>query len=514
MTAAKPPHSPTAGDLLKQGMALHKAGRLAEAVQSYRDALARDPQNAAAYPLLGVALEAMGKTAVAAQNFERAARLRPGDAGVLVQLSGLRLRQGRAAEAADIAARAIALAPKLLEARFALAAARYAGTDRAAALEANRAALAVAHETLPRLDQLAAATRRALALDPGFAEAWRTLSMMVRRTSDDAEMAAMRRLYSDPAATAEQRMHLGFALGRGFDDLGRWDEACRHFAEGNRLKRAAITFAIADRLDEMAMLGRLFSALPPLPARSPESPAPIFIVGLPRSGKTTIEHILGRHPRVAAVGEQEALGAVVREFIARHHLDRPNARLEDVPADAFAQLGRDYLARLPAAADRIVVDTMPANYRYIGFLRLALPGARVVHCLRDPLEHLVALHQKFFASAAYDYTYDWAELAAYHAAYQRLMSRWHRRFPGFVLDIDLGTLAAAPDIWIRRLLNFCGLPFDPAGLDLRNIEQRLGEPAGFAPDPSPSGRLAPYSAILSPLLAAAESAARALGAPD
>jgi len=482
--------------LLNHALALHRAGRRDEAASLYLQVTARDPGNAAAWPLLGMSQQASGDLAAAAKSFGKAVALNPTDPRLRLQLIELLLRQGRMRQAIDAAREARAVAPRNLDVRFALVRALLAGDMKAEAVEANRAALALAHDSLPRLDQLATATRHALALDPSFAEAWRTLSMMVKRDTHDEEMAIMERLFADPATSDVQRTQLGFALGRGFDDLGRWDEAFRYFAEGNRLKRAAIDFSIEDRLAEMANIEHLFEGLPPLPAIRPGSQAPIFVVGLPRSGKTTIEHVLSRHPEIVAAGELEALESVVSAFITDHGLDRPQSTLAPIPAADWEQLGRAYLDKAGGEQAKLIVDTMPSNFRYVGFVRFALPGAKIIHTRRDPLEHDIALFQKFFASAVYDYTYDLTELGAYRARYRRLMELWRHAFPGFVLDIDVTDLATDPETGIRRLLEFCGLPWNPACLDLRNVEQRLGEPATFVTAASPLERLAPYSAHL------------------
>lgn len=493
MTVAPPPSSPTSDDLLKRAIAAHQAGRADEAAVIYRQVAARDPRNAAVWPLLGLTQQAAGDLASAAASFGRAISLNPADARLRLQLIDLLLQQGRAGEAVAAAREARTVAPQNLDVRFALVRALSEAGEPAQALEANRAALGLAHETLPRIDQLAAATRRALALDPGFAEAWRTLSMMVRRTAFDDEMAAMERRFADPTTTDEQRMHLGFALGRGFDDLARWDEAHRYFVEANRLKRASISFSLEPRLAEMAWIEALFADLPALPERQAGDPAPILVVGLPRSGKTTIEHVLGRHPDVARAGELEALDIVVKAFVAAHRLDRPGAGLTAIPRAAWDELGSAYLAAAAGAAGgRRIVDTMPSNFRYVGFLRLALPGARIIHTVREPQAHGVALFQKFFASSTYDYTYDFKEIAAYRAAYLRLMARWHAAFPGFVLDIDAAAAAAKPELRIGELLAFCGLPWNAACFKIRNVEQRQGESAAFVASGAAEARLAPY----------------------
>lgn len=221
------------------------------------------------------------------------------------------------------------------------------------------------------------------------------------------------------------------------------DEAAAslHFTRGNALIRELRPFDIKTALAEFDDVRRAFAEVEPPPLDSPTGP--VFIVGLPRSGKTTLEAILARHPAFFPAGELSVVG----NLSSGVHLHG---------GDGAKALGRRYLAMAEALAPgRRILDTMPNNFISIGLLRLALPGARVLHCTRDPADHARALPRKLYLQSGNDYANNPADLAAYMAAYRELMSFWRQRFPGFILDVDGTQLAAVTEFlgvaWDRAL---------------------------------------------------------------
>jgi tetratricopeptide (TPR) repeat protein len=351
-----------------------------------------------------------------------------------------------------------------------------------------------------RLEEAVSSYRQALAHDPADLEPYRLLSLTVRRSSYDDDIAAMERLYQDPSLPPEQRIHLAFALGKSFDDLGDYDSALRYYAEGNRLKRQTVSFSIDQARTDLGIISSLFEALPqPATRGGYEDYSPIFVVGLPRAGKTSIETALNTHPRTYGAGELGLLAALVREFSIKYGLTSSSADLRNVPQEEFEALGRRYAeaARRLGGASRVLIDTMPHNFRLVGFIRMALPNARIIHCIRDPLEHRIAIYQKYFAGTGYEYSYDPDELSEFYRLYQALMNKWQAIFPGAVLDVDIGTVGQAPAEHLRRIAAFCDLEWDDVPPVLSDPEPRLGDGERQA-DPG-AARLSAYRRIFGPI---------------
>jgi len=445
-----------------RGKALKQLGRLAEAVDSYREALARKPGEAGFHLNLANALADLGDLPAAEAAYRQALALRPTYAAALSGLCRMLEALDRADEAVAIGEEAAARDPREPEHHRALG---------RALLAAGRPAGAVA------------SYRRALGLDATDAESWRLLSLIQRRATRDADMAAMERLLARPDLPDAQRAHLHFALGKGLDELGDVAGSFDHYRRGNALLHRAAPFPLAAAEAEIESLLALFAAPAALPHAAPVEAPPVFIVGLPRAGKSSLEGMLARHPALRRGGELPLLGHAVARL-------RREAGLAD--PGAIAALAAEYLAgaRRLAPPPLRLLDTMPLNLMQIGFIRLALPNALILHCVRDPLEHAVAIYQKYFGRPGYEFSTDLGDLAAYYRLYRRLMAHWHAVFPGAILDVDVAALRRAPEAPMRAILDFCGLDWHPACLAPFDPEPEIG------PSPPPADRLAPYRDLL------------------
>ena len=151
--------------------------------------------------------------------------------------------------------------------------------------------------------------------------------------------------------------------------------------------------------------------------------------------------------------------------------------ISEVPSDRFTELGRAYMreAQSLAAAGMRIVDTLPSNFRNIGFIRLALPNARIVRSLRPTPEHIIAIYEKYFTSAGYEWSNDLDELAAFHAAFREQMAGWHSLYPGRIYEIDLMKLRGDRKGEINRLLDFCGLGWSEACMAEARSEPQIGD---------------------------------------
>ena len=200
---------------------------------------------------------------------------------------------------------------------------------------------------------------------------------------------------------------------------------------------------------------------------SPDGPVPIFVIGLPRSGTTLLDRLLGSHPEITSAGE---LGDF--SYQMGWATDRDTSAVLDIDivdrageAD-FQELGRRYRAQTGwrAQGRPFFIDKLPANFLLAGFIAKALPEARLLHVVRDPVDVCFSNFRAFFGYA-YAYSYNLDDIATHHARYCRLMAYWHAAMPGRILDVDYEQLATDPEGTLRRVLDFCGLPFDAACLD-------------------------------------------------
>jgi hypothetical protein len=309
-----------------------------------------------------------------------------------------------------------------------------------------------------------------IALKPNDYEAHLNRSELRLQTSGRNHIAALEALLAEGSTNWLGEVRLRYALAKEHEDLGQHSQSFEQLARGARLRRKHLTY---DVNKDVATVDGIIRAYPTI--LSPEAPSqanpatPIFILGLPRSGSTLIERILGNHIAVCAGGELPHFAfALVSQLQSRNgnaSLTREALVAESARVD-FAALGREYLARVRAGgvASRCFTDKMPLNYLYCGLIRRAFPSARIVHVQRHPMAACYAMHKTLFQDG-YPFSYDLDELARYFVAYRRLMRHWAETLPGAIHELRYEDLIADPHGETRRLLDFCGLEWQDACTD-------------------------------------------------
>ncbi|MGE3829554.1 MAG: sulfotransferase [Parvibaculaceae bacterium] len=317
---------------------------------------------------------------------------------------------------------------------------------------------------LGRIADAAAMLRRTIGLAPTRGEPYFQLAHTTRIAPDDPLVSVMRGHYDNPATADGERMFFAFALGRIYDAAGRYDEAFACWQTANRLRRAQLKFDITAEKTRHEGIKRRFSAefLATAQPSAFADETPIFIVGMIRSGTTLTEQILASHPDIAGADEMMWFRETIEAMKGR------------APED-FAEAGRDYVAKLRerfGTGPRFIVDKMLGNYLHVGEIHLALPGARIIRVVRNPYDSMLSAYSSYFAEY-HEYIYDMAELADYYALYMDLMDHWDRVLPGRIYHQRYESLVADPEGEVRRLLDFCGLPFNERCLAFHENDRRV-----------------------------------------
>lgn len=317
------------------------------------------------------------------------------------------------------------------------------------------------------LDEARRRLRLAIDANPDFLEAHQNISTLTRYSADDPHYLYLeRQLVVRNALSPEQRMRLLFALGKAREDLGHFDLAFLAYQEANRLKRATIAFDEAGA-EHACKAVRAAFAPGAIPSPQPGADAtPVFIVGMPRSGTTLLEQILCSHPQVHGAGELKDLHDALAAHPATGPLSDASRWVPRLSGDQYAEIGRAYLERLRshhATASRIT-DKMPGNYHYLGFICRALPGARIIHSMRDPMDSCLSNYTRLFRDTM-EFAYDLGELGRHYKRYIQLMQHWDRVLPpGVVLHLPYESLVEDLEQQARRIIAHIGLAWDPACL--------------------------------------------------
>lgn len=486
--------APTTVPVLQQAEAARARHDLAAADRLIRGALKQAPGDPVALRLLGQIALTAGNAVAAEQAFRRVLTLAPSFAPARGELAAALLTQGRTGAALAETGRLLAATPNAVPVRVLHAQALLASGDAAGAA-ATGAALVAEHSQEARLwlpyalalrmlrrhDDAVAALRRAIAVRESFGEAWWQLANLKTGAIDAADLARLPALIA--GAKGEDGYHLRFALARGLEDAGRPEEAMAAYREANAARRAMLPPDGAAQVAEQARRTRAVFTPAMLAKRAglgDPSPAPIFILGLPRSGSTLLEQMLSCHPAIEGTQELPDLPLLVASLagLGGGAGGYPEL-LATLPDARLAELGAAYLKSVAAkrTTDKpFFTDKQPANWMHAGLIRLILPNAKIIDMRRDPFACGLSIFRQHFARGA-GWSYAIETIAARQHLYAGRMDHWAEAMPGAILPVTLEALVDDPAATLRRVLDHLGLPFDPAVLDFHRSDRPVFTPS-------------------------------------
>ncbi len=467
------------------GNAYRAAGQFEDALASQRRALALRPDYAEAHNNLGSALLDLGRLDEAIASFRRAAAIKADFALAHSNLGNALMLQNRPDEAESSCRRALELNPRLT-----------AAIVQIAEVQAARGGFDEAGESL----------RRAISIEPDMPEAWSALVRLRKMSlTDTAWLTQARRIAAQPLPPRRE-VHLRYALGKYYDDVGDYSQAFENYRRANEISNTNRPEHELGRLTQG--IDRIIRAhtrqwLSRARADSNPSRCPVFIVGMPRSGTTLAEQILASHAEVYGAGELDFWSKAASAYV-----DSPS-RLDDQPR-VITKLGEDYLKLLSglSAGSQRVVDKMPGNFTYLGLIHAALPNARIIHMRRDPIDTCLSIYFQNFGRA-HPYASDLSDLAAFFAEYSRLMDHWRAILPeDAVLDVPYEALVQDQEAWSRRMVEFIGLPWDRGCLEFHRTARTVSTHSKWQARQKIStasvGRWRNYEKFLGPLLTLVE----------
>jgi tetratricopeptide (TPR) repeat protein len=498
------------------GNALRQLNQLDEALTSTERSIALDPALSVARNNLGLVLSGLGRGTEAIASYREALRLNPGYVEALANLAQLLPEFGQRREAMALFARAIELDPRRAEnhnrfgnllfefRRFAdaeaghrqalalapqsalfhadLGAALRMQGNAAEAEKSCRTALSIDPDCVEALSLLGelhadqgrfadaeASFRQVIAIDTGYPFAYFSLAANRKMGRDEtAWLAGIEALLARPLPLRHE-ISLRYALGKYHDDIHQYDEAFGQYLQANELtSRYGVRY---DRQQVVARVDRLiatFSAasMKELQSGGNDSERPVFIVGMPRSGTSLSEQILASHPAIFGAGELP--------YWPRALVSCEKATTEANPgANLLPDIARDYLARLSALSREAlrVVDKMPQNFLALGLIHSVFPRARIIHMRRHPIDTCLSIYFHYF-SHLHPYANELDNLAHYYGQYLRISAHWRSVLPAnALLEVPYEALVGNQEEWSRRMVDFIGLPWDPACLDFQDTER-------------------------------------------
>ena len=465
--------------------ALTAVDRKEEALRLYEQALKISPDSAVVHNNLGLALALLARHEEAIVHYEKAIAL---DANLILPYGNLGNSLnflGRSKEALALFDRALAVEPDSLTCVIG------AGYSKMC---------------LGRLDEAKKDFERGLKIDPRSVECHRYLAEVKTFHEGDPQIRQIEDLAANMAdKTKGQQATMHFVLFKVKSDLKQYDDAFAELAEGNRLWRPIAAYNEEKELGVLREMARLFT--PELMREKAglgnPSTLPVFIIGMPRSGTTLIEQILASHPQVFGGDELTDFGLGV---VGSYDPEPLPFDVAGLSAEDLKRLGGIYVDRVRSKAPgaQRVTDKRPENLRFAGLIHLVLPNARIIHVRRDPRDTCMSCFS-LFPPATFRFTYDLAELGRYYRAYEAMMAHWRNVLPpGAMLEVQYEDVVNNLEEQARRLVDFCGLDWNPRCLDFHNTERSI-RTASLAQVRQPLysssiGRWRRYESHLKPLL--------------
>jgi tetratricopeptide (TPR) repeat protein len=472
-------------DLLAQG-------KLARAEALCRKFLRAHPTHVEAMRLLADIAMQFGVLEDAEYLLESAAEFEPGNTQVHIDLVGVLRKRQNFARALQVAEQLHQGQPDNPQLKSLYAIEKMQMGDYIGAIELFDQVLAAlpgdavtltsrghALKTLGNQQDAIDSYRRAIESDPWHGDAYYALSNLKTYRFSEAEVAQMQAFEQREELAPAGRVHFCFALGKAFEDAGDYARSFEFYAQGNRLKRQQSNYD-ADQMANDLRAQREFFTPELLASRESAgygAPDPIFILGLPRAGSTLLEQILSSHSQVDGTLELPNILAMAQKLRrqGRDGGDKPYPQiLQDMGDEQLQALGRQYIeeTRIHRQGAPFFIDKMPNNFRHIGLIKLILPGARIIDARRHPMACCFSGFKQLFAEGQ-EFSYDLTDLGRYYNDYVALMDHWDEVSPGSILRVHYESVVADLEPQVRRILDYCGLPFEQACLNFYDTDRAV-----------------------------------------
>ncbi|MCP4432269.1 MAG: tetratricopeptide repeat protein [Gammaproteobacteria bacterium] len=426
-----------------------------KAIPAYLRAVEINPRHKDAFNGLGNAYTDVACTESAIEAYQRAIDIDPNHVEALNGLGNAYSEQGGLEEATAAYRKAIEIDPKHKDARL---------------------GLGKVLSDFGEIEKAITALREALVVDSDNGDTYRCLTKNKHFSEFDDDIRKMESLFYSPDSSADRQMHLAFGLGKAYEDLAEYEKSMDFILQATKLKRETLDYSISETERFFARIKQVFSAeyMSDISGAGDPDATPIFILGMPRSGTSLAEQILASHPQVYGAGELSDLSKLADSIPSPEpSMEYPESAACQSVVD-LAELGGKYIAAIRRYSSNaiFITDKMPHNFRYIGLIKAILPNARIVNCIRDPMDNCLSIFKNYFAST-HNYSYDLTELGEYYRLYLDLMDYWKITLPGQIYDLNYETLVADAEKQVRLLLDYCHLPWDDACLNFYSTRRKV-----------------------------------------
>lgn len=454
-----------------RGLALMELKRNKEAVACFKASLDADPDFVPAMVNLGKGYNSLAEYKETISVLEQAISITPDFLDAYVELANARGELGQVDEALAMLDEALKIRPT------------------ASRLLNQKAGLLT---TFGKLEEAEAMHRKILEHAPDSIGSYSAIARTKKFESYDDDMKNMERLYktipdvdyskvlqgeAEKEGHEDPKMNLAMGLARAFESIKDYEKSFYYYKEGNRLKRKKYAYNQLNDFVNFDLRRKLFTPalLTEFEGGGNPDKTPIFIVGMPRSGTTLLEQVFHAHRDVFGAGELGFMSKLVREKFKDMYAFEDKLKAGEITKETFREMGTAYIEQVREieSDSPYITDKMPHNFMQVGFIKLALPNAKIIHSYRNPIDNAFAIFKQIFGNDGHQYGYDLVELGQYHNKYRELMVHWDSILPGQILENRYEDMVANLEKQTRTVLDFCGLDWDPNCLNFHEADRAI-----------------------------------------
>ena len=320
--------------------------------------------------------------------------------------------------------------------------------------------LATIYTTLGRFKEAEYHFKKVLKIDPKFTEADRLIAAFTRYDENNEHFKTMLNKLQDESLNKLQLMHLHFALGKGFEDIEKYEESFNNYAKGNQYLNEIIQYDISGDIKKFEIIKKKINFIQNIKIKKNQKKI-IFIVGMPRSGTSLVEQIISSHSKVFGGGELPFLSNIVdKQILKNKELDVNTPKIENLEKLLLTSQ-EEYISKISHmdSSDKSFTDKAPLNFQYIGFIKNIFPNSKIINCNRDPIDICWSNYKNFF-SGTLPFSNNLDDIASFYSLYQDYIKFWKKSFVDDIYDLNYEKLIQKPEIEIQKLLSFCNLKWD------------------------------------------------------
>lgn len=425
------------------GLILADQKRFDEAIQYYEKGTKVNPDFAMIYNNLGTVYRIKGEDLKAENSYKKAILLDNKISEPLNNLGNLYRSTGKYTEAIKSFRNAITIKPDFFWSYY---------------------NLGISYISMGDFNNAIKSLEKCIEINKYFCPTHRSLSRLKKYTSQDKHFKQMNDLINDSKIIDNNKIELSFALGKAYEDINDFKKSFKYYKNANDLQKNILNFSIKKENEEFKNIKNTFNKNIINKSKNTNKLGSniIFIIGMPRSGTTLIEQIISSHAKVYGGGELNFIPNILKNNLRDADLKLSLENINLFNEDKLISIGNEYLEKIKIInkKNKIITDKLPINFKWVGFIKIILPNAKIIHVKRNSKDNCFSIYKNHFPASKIDFAYDLDDITNFYNLYSDLMTFWHKALPNEIIDVVYEELIVDPKKQIKKLLNFCDLKWD------------------------------------------------------